>query len=172
MSSSVPDRIRANPLPAFTHAQIERLLRRIAFNKHLGMRLVRLHPDGVTLSCPIRPHHLNAASVLHGGVTATMADVSVGMAVVKHLRGSHAVTTVEMKVNYLRAVTGRRILARARLVRVGSTLAIGRVDLHDDQSRLVAIALVTYMILRDPHPLITPAAGPVKKPHGSRGKPR
>ena len=159
-------------MPAFTRIQIARLLRRISFNKHLGMRLVRLHPDGVTLTCPIRAQLLNAAGVLHGGVTAAMADVAVGMAVVRHLRATHAITTVEMKVNYLRAVTGRKILARARLVRVGSTLAIGKVDLHDDQSRLVAIALVTYMILSGPHPLVKPAAGPAKKRPGSRGKPR
>ena len=136
-------------MPAFTNAQIARLLRRISFNKHLGIRLVRMHPDGLTISCPIRPELLNAAGVLHGGVTATLADVAVGMAVVRHLRGTRGITTVEMKVNYLRAVTGRKILARSRLVRVGSTLAIGRVDLHDDQGRLVGVALVTYMILGD-----------------------
>jgi acyl-CoA thioesterase len=136
------------------------------------MRLVRMHSDGVTISCAIRPELLNAASVLHGGVTATLADVAVGMAVVKHLRGSRAITTVEMKVNYLRAVTGRKIVARARLVRVGSTLAIGKVDLHDDQGRLVAIALVTYMILANPHPLLTRAVSPARKPRRSRGKPR
>ena len=94
------------------------------------------------------------------------------MAVVRQLRATRAITTVEMKVNYLRAVTGRKILARARLVRVGSTLAIGKVDLHDDQGRLVAIALVTYMILANPHPLFKRAVGPAKKPRGSRGKSR
>jgi uncharacterized protein (TIGR00369 family) len=159
-------------LPALTHAQIASLLRRIAFNKHLGMRLVRMHPDGVTISCAIRQELLNAAGVLHGGVTATLADVAVGMAVVRDMRGARAITTVEMKVNYLRAVTGRKILARSRLVRVGSTLAIGKVDLHDDQGRLVAIALVTYMILASPHPLLKRAVSPATKPRRSRGKPR
>jgi uncharacterized protein (TIGR00369 family) len=159
-------------LPDLSHLEVARLVLRIAFNKHLGMRLVRMHPDGITISCAIRPELLNAASVLHGGVTATLADVAVGIAVVRQLRATRAVTTVEMKVNYLRAVTGRKILARARLVRVGSTLAIGKVDLHDDQGRLVAIALVTYMILASPHPLLKHAAGPAKKPRGSRGKSR
>jgi uncharacterized protein (TIGR00369 family) len=129
-----------------------------------------MHPDGLTIACPVRPELLNAAGVLHGGVTATLADVAVGMAVVRHLRGTRGATTVELKLNYLRPVTGRKILARSRLVRVGSTLAIGKVDLHDDQARLVGVALVTYMILGDPPALVRRVVTPAKSRPGSRGK--
>ena len=117
------------------------------FNQYLGIRIVRTHADGMTIECPLHPQLLNASGVLHGGVTATLADVAVGQALARHLAPGRMSTTVELKVNYLRPVTGRKITARSHMVRIGKTLSIGRVDLSDDRRRLVAVALITYMLL-------------------------
>jgi uncharacterized protein (TIGR00369 family) len=118
------------------------------FNQLVGIRLVRVHKDGVTIDCKLRPELLNAFGVLHGGVTATLADVAVGIAITQRVGRAGAATTVEMKLNYLRPVRGRKITARARLLRMGSTLCIGRVDMFDDAKELVSSALVTYMLLK------------------------
>ena len=118
------------------------------FHELVGIRLVRIHRDGVTIECKVRPELLNASGVLHGGVTATLADAAVGMAITQRLGRAGAATTVEMKLNYLRPVSGRKITARARLLRVGSTLCVGRVDIFDDGEELVGTALVTYMLLK------------------------
>jgi uncharacterized protein (TIGR00369 family) len=118
------------------------------FNQLVGIRLVRIHRDGVTIGCKLRPELLNASGVLHGGVTATLADAAVGMAITQRVGRAGAATTVEMKLNYLRPVSGRRITARARLLRMGSTLCIGRVDMFDEAKELVSSALVTYMLLK------------------------
>jgi acyl-coenzyme A thioesterase PaaI-like protein len=58
-------------------------------------------------------------------------------------------TTVELRVNF-RPVTEGRLLARSRLVRVGSTICVGQVDLSDHQRRDVGVAIVTYMLLHLP----------------------
>jgi uncharacterized protein (TIGR00369 family) len=118
------------------------------FHQLIGIRLVRIHRDGVTIDCKLRPELLNASGVLHGGVTATLADAAVGMAITQRVGRNGAATTVEMKLNYLRPVSGRKITARARLLRMGSTLCIGRVDMFDDAKELVSTALVTYMLLQ------------------------
>jgi len=118
------------------------------FHQLIGIRLVRIHRDGVTIDCKLRPELLNASGVLHGGVTATLADAAVGMAITQRAGRAGAATTVEMKLNYLRPVSGRKITARARLLRMGSTLCVGRVDMFDDGKELVSTALVTYMLLK------------------------
>jgi uncharacterized protein (TIGR00369 family) len=118
------------------------------FNQLVGIRLVRIHRDGVTIDCKLRPELLNVAGVLHGGVTATLADAAVGIAITQRVGRNGAATTVEMKLNYLRPVRGRRVTARARLLRMGSTLCVGRVDMFDDSNELVSTALVTYMLLK------------------------
>ena len=117
----------------------------INFNHYLGLRVVRRHRDGVTVECALRKELLNFSGVLHGGVTATLADVAAGQAL-GHLLKRHS-TTVELKINYLRPITGRKAIARSHFVRIGKTLCIARVDVFDDKKNLAAVALVTYMIL-------------------------
>jgi len=114
------------------------------FNHYLGIRILRKHPNGVTVECRMRKELMNFAGVLHGGVIATLADVAVGQSLV--LRG-HRTTTVELKINYLRPITGSKVTARAHLLRIGKTLSTARVDVFDDRRNLAAVALVTYMLL-------------------------
>jgi uncharacterized protein (TIGR00369 family) len=127
--------------------KLKEFLDAIPFNAHVGLRLVRLHKDGVTITCQLRPELMNGAGVLHGGVTATLADVAVGMALARHLGRPRAATTVEMKINYLRPVAHGKITARSHLVKVGARLCCGRVEIFDGEKRPVGAALVTYMIL-------------------------
>ena|SRR5882672_6793750 len=129
------------PAPSCYH---ESLPATTDFNRYLGIRLVRRHRDGMTIECRLRKELLNFSGVLHGGVTATLADVAVGQALTKQGRKS---TTVELKINYLRPVTGRKVTARSHLLRIGKTLCTARVDVFDDRDNLSAVALVTYMLL-------------------------
>ncbi len=130
-----------------TFQSLKQFLHEIPFNSHVGFKLVRLHKDGVTIECPLRPELMNGAGVLHGGVTATLADVAVGMALARHLGRPRAATTVEMKINYLRPAAHGKISARSHLVMVGARLCCGRVEIVDSEKRPVAAALITYMIL-------------------------
>lgn len=117
---------------------------RMDFNQHVGIRVVRHHRDGVTIECRLREELHNMAGVLHGGVTATLVDVAAGMAI---MHRGHVATTVELKVNYLRPVTGRKVTARSRLLRIGKTLVTAQVDVFDDHKNHAAVAIVTYMLL-------------------------
>ena len=132
----------------FSLQQFRSLISRMPFNASLGIRVTRLHRDGVTIECPFRDDFRNGAGVLHGGVTATMADVAAGMAITNHFGARHPATTIEMKVNFFRPVTGGKIVARSHLLRAGNTVCVSRVDLFDEDRRLVGAALVTYMLLK------------------------
>ena len=121
-----------------------------AFNHLLGFELVRVHRDGLTLQCQVRPELLNSAGAVHGGVTASLADAAVGSALQHHFGGTRRFTTVELKINYFRPVTEGRLRARSRLVRIGSRICVGQVDLSDGHRRSVGLAIVTYMLLDVP----------------------
>jgi len=131
-----------------TLAKLQRFLKTLAFNRHVGVRAQAIHEDGVTLTCRVTPALLNAHQTLHGGVYATIADAAVGMAIFTHFDGQRLATTVEMKVNFFAPIgPGGRIAARARLRRVGTSLVIGQVDLTDQKGRLAGIAICTYKLL-------------------------
>ncbi len=118
-----------------------------SFNALVGFELVRVHRDGVTIRCDVRQELLNCAGVLHGGVTASLADAAVGTALYHHFPDRVPFTTVELKINYFRPVAEGRVYARCRLLRAGSTLCVGQVDLKDEKRREIGVALATYMFL-------------------------
>jgi uncharacterized protein (TIGR00369 family) len=127
--------------------EIQDLVSNVPFNALLGIRLERLHRDGVTVGCALRDDLLNSVGVAHGGVAAALADAAVGIAILRRVKGKRRVTTVELKVNYLAPVSKGRVFARSRLLRVGATLAVGSVELTDARRRLIATAIVTYLFL-------------------------
>jgi uncharacterized protein (TIGR00369 family) len=119
----------------------------MTFHHLLGIEITERHQDGVTIECPLRPDLMNGSGVLHGGVTATVADAAMGMGLIHLLGKGCSITTVEMKINYLRPVTEGKVVARSYVLRLGKTLATGRVDLFDAQGKPVGVALLTYMLL-------------------------
>jgi uncharacterized protein (TIGR00369 family) len=133
-----------------TAGQIRERMKLSPFIQLLRIRLTRLQADGVTLECPTGPDLYNVIGTLHGGVTATMADTAAGFAIARELGGIKAITTVDLKINYFRPVTGGKLFARARVIRTGRTLCVAAVDLSDDQKRAIATALVTYIQITHP----------------------
>src|SRR5258707_10847389 len=133
-----------------TLGQVRDSLTGVPFNALLGMRLHRVHRDGITIDCTLRDDLRNSAGVAHGGIAAAMADAAVGGAIQRHFGGGRRITTVELKINYFLPVTEGRIFARAHLLRIGSTLCVGNVDLSDEHGRAIGTAIVTYMFIHPP----------------------
>lgn len=117
------------------------------FENNLNLRVAEKHDDGVTVEFDLLPQYLNSQGSLHGGVTASLADEAAWHAIEHHFGKPTKCTTTELKVNYLRPITGDKAIARAYLVRAGKTLCVSRIDIFDDTNQLAAIAIVTYILL-------------------------
>src|SRR3984885_6730930 len=130
-----------------TLRQLRDSLTSVPFNTLLGMRLRRVHRDGITIECTLRSPVRHIARVAHGGIAAAMADAAVGGAIQRHFGGKRRITTVELKINYFLPVTEGRIFARSHLLRIGSTLCVGNVDLTDEHGGAIGTAIVTYMFI-------------------------
>jgi uncharacterized protein (TIGR00369 family) len=133
-----------------TIRQTRDFLTRVPFNTLLGMRLHRVHRHGMTIDCTLRSDLRNSAEAANGGVTAAPADAAVGIAIQRHFGGKPRITTVELKINYFRPVTEGRIFARSHLLRIGSTLCVGNVELSDEHGRAIGVAIATYMFVDAP----------------------
>jgi uncharacterized protein (TIGR00369 family) len=86
--------------------------------------------------------------VVHGGIIATLADTAAVYTVQPGLGAGERMTSIEFKVNFLAGATVERgdVVARARLVRKGRTVAVVQVDVHQGEVQ-VATGLFTYIIL-------------------------
>lgn len=117
------------------------------FEHSLRLRVTRRHKDGVTVAFPVTDGLLNSTGVLHGGVTASVVDETAWFAIVDQLGEKIAMTTSELKVNYLRPIAGVKGTARGVRLRMGKRLCVVRVDVFDAQRRLAAMGVATYILL-------------------------
>ncbi len=125
--------------------QLHRSYMKAPFNRLLGIEFGEYHDDGgVTLQLALDERHQNGAGVVHGGVMLTLADAAVSYGIARSI-GSRC-TTVEIKINYLRPVTGGVLTARSHLVRAGRRLVVARGEVHCE-SKQVAEVLSTFALL-------------------------
>ena len=120
----------------------------MTFTDFLELKITDKREDGITIECPLKDFYFNPDGSLHGGLTAAIADESVWYAIEHVLNSTRHSTTIELKVNYLRAAANTSVLrARCTLVKTGRTLCTGTIELSDERGTLCAIASATYMLL-------------------------
>lgn len=121
----------------------------VPVNRLFGFEL-RDH-DGGTASVAFRPRaeHAQEYGVVHGGIVSALADTAAVYTILPGLGAGERMTSIEFKVNFLAGATPERgeVVARARLVRKGRTVAVASVDVHQGEVQ-VATGLFTYIVLR------------------------
>ena len=92
--------------------------------------------------------HYNPLGVVHGGWIATLLDSAMGCAVHSTLPAGTGYTTLELKVNFVRAVTREVPLVRAegKLVHGGRQVAVAQGRLVGPDGKLHAHATTTCLI--------------------------
>jgi uncharacterized protein (TIGR00369 family) len=129
-------------------AVMEEFLAASPLARHLGIETVSLEPDVAELRLPFAEQVVTVGDVVHGGAISALVDTAATAAswctdeIPDSLRG----TTVGLTVDFLAAARGSDLLARARVVRRGSTLCFCDVEVRDSDERLVAKALATYKL--------------------------
>lgn len=92
--------------------------------------------------------HYNPLGTVHGGWFATLLDSAMGCAVHSTLPAGKAYTTLELKLNIVRALTDAVPLVRAegKLVHAGRQVATAEARLVGPDSKLYAHATSTCLI--------------------------
>jgi uncharacterized protein (TIGR00369 family) len=111
----------------------------------LGLVLKAIEPGRAVFTMEADGRHHNPLGTLHGGVCCDLADAAMGWAYAATLAEGETFTTVELKVNFLRAVRHATLTAEAKVVKAGSTLGYVECEVKDEQGRLVAKAASTCL---------------------------
>jgi uncharacterized protein (TIGR00369 family) len=115
----------------------------------LGFEAVEGGPEGVTLRGAWSEERCTAAGVLHGGYLMALADSAAATLAFLNLPDGSATSTIEAKTNFVAAVRGGAVIARAELVHRGRTTIVVQTDVTDDAGRLVSRTLQTQAVLED-----------------------
>jgi acyl-CoA thioesterase len=118
----------------------------VSFDRYLGLETKR-SDGGSEIRLDVREQVLNRGGIVHGGVICCLVDQAIGAAVHYALGKGRRAVTVELKVNFLAATTSGTLFAKGRVIREGKHLLIGEADVTDQEGRLIAKGLGTWMII-------------------------
>src|SRR5271154_728894 len=109
----------------------------------LGFVLKVIEPGRAVFEMEADERHHYPMGTLHGGIYCDLVDAAMGYAYAATLGEGETFTTIELKINFLRAVRKATLTAEARVVKAGSTVGYVECDVKDRTGRLVARAAST-----------------------------
>lgn len=96
--------------------------------------------------------HYNPSGTVHGGFAATLLDSAMGCAVHTLVPKGQGFTTLEIKVNYVRALfeNSGEVRCEASVINMGRTVATADGKILDAKGRLIAHGTTTCLIFDMP----------------------
>jgi uncharacterized protein (TIGR00369 family) len=123
----------------------------IPFNRYLGVRVGAAREGFCRLEIPFREELVGdpLRPALHGGVLSALADAAGGGAVWTGIEDERArVSTIDLRIDYLRPARLETIVAEATVVRLGNRVGVADVRLFhpDKESETVATGKGVYNV--------------------------
>jgi uncharacterized protein (TIGR00369 family) len=131
------------------------------FLEFLGIMIEPLDTDNINIKLAMRDELRGypGDGALHGGVIAAMIDIIGGTVVAWKLLKEHKgqpwqelakrfknMSTVDLRVDYLRPGKGEVFTATASVLRTGKKLAVTRMEIYNEENRLIAVGTGTYTV--------------------------
>ena len=116
----------------------------------MGFRGVEAEPGRAVFEMKPGPQHYNPIGSVHGGVALTLLDSAMGCAVHTTLEAGVGYTTLELKTNFVRAITADTGLIRCEgvVLHQGSRIATAEGKLTDAAGKLLAHGTTTCLLFR------------------------
>lgn len=127
LSGKTPGDESAAPAPSVDMLEVVRQFTLyIPFNQHLGIEVVSIEAGVCRLRLPYRPEHIGdpIRPALHGGVIAAVIDACGGSAAWTLLKPTERVSTIDLRVDYLRPGRPEALMFEARVSRRGRHVAV------------------------------------------------
>ena len=116
------------------------------FGRKLGMDFTIEAPGIVHYSMPITSLHLATPFAAHGGAISALMDATMGVcALSKVLEDDKVVSTIELKVSFVRPAFENDVLsAKADVIKSGKRLIFVEGKIYNQNDELVAMATGTF----------------------------
>ena len=124
--------------------KLQELITRGPFNKWLNFTVLKASADGVEIRATWREEWVVNLErrYTHGGILAAIIDVAADYAIAARL--GRPVPTIDIRVDYHKAAMPGDLIAKARVVRMGSQYSTAEAYLYDKEGALVASGRGTY----------------------------
>ena len=131
------------------------------FNRFLGLKVVALDTENVSVKIKMQEGLIGnfIRGMIHGGVISSLIDIVGGLLaaaqVIKRMEGMptkdltkriERVSTVDLRVDYLRPGIGDFFLCKGSVLRMGEKVATIGMELTNDRGEIVALGRGTYLV--------------------------
>jgi 1,4-dihydroxy-2-naphthoyl-CoA hydrolase len=116
----------------------------------LGVKIVEASGDKVVLQVEVGPKVHQPYGLLHGGVSALLAESAASFGAGIDVRPDHIVVGTELNCSHLRSMSSGVLTAIATPVRKGRRVQVWAVDLTDQEGRQICVARCTLQVLEAP----------------------
>lgn len=114
----------------------------------VGYRVTVLEAGRARVELDAGEQHANPMGTVHGGALCAIADTAMGLAYGATLEEGEEFATLELKINFLRAVQRATLIAEAAVVQRGRSIGMTECTITDEGGRLIAKATSTCMTRR------------------------
>lgn len=116
----------------------------------LGITVTESSPQRVVLSLTVTPAVHQPFGVLHGGVSALLAEGAASLGGRLNLPAGKIVVGTELNCSHLRPVASGVVQAIATPIRIGRSVHVWAIELFDDQSRMFCVARCSLQVVDAP----------------------
>jgi len=129
-------------------SQIEAMLKQSPFISFLGLTVTALDADKqeIVMRSPMRPEFEREPGTKqwHGGPIASIIDTVADYALVMFI--GRGLPTINFRVDFFRPAIDTGLICTGRVRRLGRTVGVADVEVHDEKGALIAIGRGSYAI--------------------------
>jgi uncharacterized protein (TIGR00369 family) len=134
------------PNPAFI-AALQASVRDAPYPRLIGMRLADIGLDACRIELDLDERHMQPFGIVHGGVLATLVDTATFWAGYLRLAQGTGLVNVDLKLNYLKAVSAGALRVEGTCLRAGRQVSVAEARVFDAAGELVAHGTSTLLAL-------------------------
>ena len=125
--------------------EFRRVLLQSPYHRWLGLELVKIGQEGVTIALPWREEFVSSVTVgsTHGGILAALIDLT-GLYAIRAAGGA-VTATADLRVDYHRPAVGETVLAYGTVVKLGRRISTADVRLTNNNQVLLVSGRGAYL---------------------------
>ena len=114
---------------------------------HLGIEITEQGEDYLQARMPIDQRTTQPHGFLHGGISAALAETVGSLAGFCCVEETQSVSGIEINASHLRPVRNGWVTATAKPIRIGTTLQVWEIEIHDQKGKLCCLSRLTLSVV-------------------------
>ena len=113
----------------------------------LGIRVRNIEESKAVLEMDVSENLHNLSGTMHGGVMVDIADAAMGIAVASTLKPDEDMTTIELKMSFMRPHVKGLLVAEGTIAKRGRRVAFTEAVLTNQKREVLAKCSGTWLIM-------------------------